>query len=129
EDVCRACKLDRMHTVIAADAEGRPIRVACGYCDSEHNYRGGPAVARAPSSASFGGASPAVNRAASSASFGGASPAVNRAASSASFGGASPAGARGQSTPDFGGASPAGARTASAAAGRDPFPLVSERER
>lgn len=42
EDHCRACKLDRMHTVIAADAEGRPIRVACGYCDSEHNYRGGP---------------------------------------------------------------------------------------
>jgi hypothetical protein len=42
EDHCRACKLDRQHTVIAADAEGRPIRVACGYCDSEHNYRGGP---------------------------------------------------------------------------------------
>lgn len=46
EDVCRACKLDRMHTVIAADAAGRPIRVSCGYCDSEHNYRGGPAVVR-----------------------------------------------------------------------------------
>ena len=45
EDVCRACKLDRMHTVIVADPDGRPIRVACGYCDSEHNYRGGPAVA------------------------------------------------------------------------------------
>jgi hypothetical protein len=42
EDHCRACKLDRQHTVIAADGEGRPIRVACGYCDSEHNYRGGP---------------------------------------------------------------------------------------
>jgi len=42
EDHCRACKLDRMHTVVVADAEGRPIRVACGYCDSEHNYRGGP---------------------------------------------------------------------------------------
>ena len=42
EDHCRACKLDRQHTVIAADADGRPIRVACGYCDSEHNYRGGP---------------------------------------------------------------------------------------
>ena len=34
-----------MHTVIVADPDGRPIRVACGYCDSEHNYRGGPAVA------------------------------------------------------------------------------------
>lgn len=42
EDYCRACKLDRMHTVIAVDADGRPIRVVCGYCDSEHNYRGGP---------------------------------------------------------------------------------------
>jgi hypothetical protein len=45
EDVCRACKLDRMHTVVVADADGRPIRVSCGYCDSEHNYRGGPAFA------------------------------------------------------------------------------------
>ena len=55
EDVCRACKLDRMHTVIVADAEGRPIRVSCGYCDSEHNYRGGPASARPAPSASYGG--------------------------------------------------------------------------
>jgi hypothetical protein len=44
EDYCRACKTDRMHTVIAADAQGQPIRVACGYCRSEHNYRGGPRV-------------------------------------------------------------------------------------
>jgi hypothetical protein len=56
EDFCRACKTDRMHTVIAADPEGRPLRVVCGYCDSEHNYRGGPRIgadepaARAPSS-------------------------------------------------------------------------------
>jgi hypothetical protein len=42
EDFCRACKLDRMHTVVAADPNGVPIRVACGYCSSEHNYRGGP---------------------------------------------------------------------------------------
>ena len=42
EDFCRACKLDRMHTVVAADPNGLPIRVACGYCSSEHNYRGGP---------------------------------------------------------------------------------------
>jgi hypothetical protein len=33
-----------MHTVVAADNEGRPIRVVCGYCQSEHNYRGGPRV-------------------------------------------------------------------------------------
>ena len=45
EDICRACKLDRMHTVVAADSDGRPMRVSCGYCGSEHNYRGGPAVA------------------------------------------------------------------------------------
>lgn len=44
EDYCRACKNDRMHTVIAADAQGQPLRVACGYCRSEHNYRGGPRV-------------------------------------------------------------------------------------
>jgi hypothetical protein len=42
EDYCRACKMDRMHTVIASDTEGRPLRVVCGYCDSEHNFRGGP---------------------------------------------------------------------------------------
>jgi hypothetical protein len=45
EDVCRACKLDRMHTVVVTDQDGRPLRVSCGYCGSEHNYRGGPAVA------------------------------------------------------------------------------------
>jgi hypothetical protein len=55
EDVCRACKLDRMHTVVVADADGRPIRVSCGYCDSEHNYRGGPAAARATSPPNSGG--------------------------------------------------------------------------
>jgi hypothetical protein len=44
EDYCRACKTDRMHTVIAADSGGRPIRVSCGYCRSEHNFRGGPRV-------------------------------------------------------------------------------------
>ncbi len=42
EDFCRACKMDRMHTVIVTDTESRPLRVVCGYCDSEHNYRGGP---------------------------------------------------------------------------------------
>src|SRR5882762_841862 len=45
EDFCRACKTDRMHTVVAVDADGRPIRVSCGFCHSEHNYRGGPRVA------------------------------------------------------------------------------------
>ena len=41
EDLCRACKLDRLHTVIVADAAGRPIRVQCDYCGSQHNFRGG----------------------------------------------------------------------------------------
>src|SRR6266699_5963006 len=44
EDFCRACKTDRMHTVIVADADGRPLRVGCGYCHSEHNYRGGARI-------------------------------------------------------------------------------------
>jgi hypothetical protein len=56
EDYCRACKTDRIHTIVVVDAEGRPIRVTCDFCHSEHNYRGGPrvepasppAVARAP---------------------------------------------------------------------------------
>src|SRR4029079_5411053 len=46
EDYCRACKMDRMHTVVAVDAGGRPLRVSCGYCRSEHNYRGGPRLDR-----------------------------------------------------------------------------------
>ena len=45
EDYCRACHTDRMHVVVAADGEGRPIRVVCGFCRSEHNYRGGPRIA------------------------------------------------------------------------------------
>lgn len=44
EDYCRACKTDRMHTVIAVDSSAQPIRVACDYCRSEHNYRGGPRI-------------------------------------------------------------------------------------
>ena len=31
-----------MHTVIASDQAGAPLRVVCGFCRSEHNYRGGP---------------------------------------------------------------------------------------
>ena len=44
EDYCRVCKIDRMHTVVVSDSDGQPLRVSCGYCDSEHNYRGGPRV-------------------------------------------------------------------------------------
>ena len=39
-----------MHTVIVVDAQAQPLRVACDYCRSEHNYRGGPRMtAHAPS--------------------------------------------------------------------------------
>jgi hypothetical protein len=44
EDFCRACKTDRIHTVVAADSSGQPLRVLCDYCRSEHNYRGGPRI-------------------------------------------------------------------------------------
>lgn len=40
EDRCLACKLDRVHTVIVADADGRPLRTQCDYCGSQHNFRG-----------------------------------------------------------------------------------------
>ena len=48
EDVCRACKTDRLHTVVVVDADGAPIRVVCGFCHSEHNYRGGPTASSRP---------------------------------------------------------------------------------
>jgi hypothetical protein len=56
EDFCRACKTDRMHTVVAVDSEGQVLRVACGYCRSEHNFRGGARVpaAGAPAPAKSG---------------------------------------------------------------------------
>jgi hypothetical protein len=41
DDLCRACKTVRAHTVIAVDAQGQPERVMCDFCRSEHNYRGG----------------------------------------------------------------------------------------
>ena len=44
EDYCRACKTDRLHTIIVVDQGGTPLRVTCDYCDSQHNYRGGPRI-------------------------------------------------------------------------------------
>ena len=44
QDYCRVCKTDRLHTVIAVDQEGWPARVSCGYCHSDHHYRGGPRI-------------------------------------------------------------------------------------
>jgi hypothetical protein len=86
EDFCRVCKLDRMHTVVAADESGVAIRVVCGFCRSEHNYRGGPRM-------------------------GGSSPGHPRGAAAAARG-------------ERGSGTSSGARRA-----RDPFPVVSERER
>ena len=50
EDVCRVCKIDRLHTVIVVDA-GVPLRVQCDYCGSQHGYRGGRSEARLARSA------------------------------------------------------------------------------
>lgn len=46
DDLCRACKIVREHRVLAVDGEGRLQRVVCGYCGSQHNYRGGDRPAR-----------------------------------------------------------------------------------
>jgi hypothetical protein len=46
-DLCRACKAMRGHTVIAADADGRVLRVMCDFCGSQHDYRGGEGTSRA----------------------------------------------------------------------------------
>jgi hypothetical protein len=56
-----------MHTVIAADAGGVPIRVVCGFCQSDHNFRGGPRIATSgaeapPVRASAASASSSANR-------------------------------------------------------------------
>jgi hypothetical protein len=48
DDLCRACKMIRRHTVIAAGLAGRPARVLCDTCGSQHNYRGGEREKRAP---------------------------------------------------------------------------------
>ncbi len=56
EDYCRACHVDRIHTIVVVDGDGQPLRVTCDYCRSEHNFRGGgrttvpgaPAPATAP---------------------------------------------------------------------------------
>jgi len=102
EDFCRACKTDRMHTVIAADANGRPIRVSCGYCRSEHNYRGGPRIeTEAFGVGPSGQWGPVVSR--------GTNPAAEPPASPSS-----------QSSPR---------ESRRAAPSRDAFPLVSDRER
>jgi len=48
EDLCRACKTTRQHTVMAVDGEGRVLRVVCDFCGSQHNFRGGGEEAARP---------------------------------------------------------------------------------
>jgi hypothetical protein len=55
EDYCRACKTDRLHTIIVVDSSGRPIRVSCDYCESQHNFRGGPRLDSGSSSIPLAG--------------------------------------------------------------------------
>jgi hypothetical protein len=52
-----------MHTVIAADPLGAPLRVACGYCRSDHEYRGGPRAASLAGSSDGGGIAPSASAA------------------------------------------------------------------
>ena len=56
EDYCRACRVDRIHTVVVVDGDGQPLRVSCDFCRSEHNFRGGArmAIAGTPISPSAG---------------------------------------------------------------------------
>lgn len=46
DDLCRACKAIRTHTVMAVGQDASVVRVVCDYCGSHHNYRGGEAAAR-----------------------------------------------------------------------------------
>jgi len=48
DDLCRACKTVRHHTVMATDAEGAIVRVVCDFCRSEHNFRSGGGIRTAP---------------------------------------------------------------------------------
>lgn len=61
DDYCRACKTDRSHTVIVVDGTGHPLRVQCGYCESQHNYRGGPRIDAVPKAASPAQPAPLVS--------------------------------------------------------------------
>lgn len=54
--------MDRMHTVMATDADEQPLRVVCGYCRSEHNYRGGPRQDPAAPASSMQTGSPGPTR-------------------------------------------------------------------
>jgi hypothetical protein len=48
DDLCRACKAVRRHTVMATDEDGEIVRVVCDFCRSEHNFRSGGGVRTVP---------------------------------------------------------------------------------
>ena len=50
DDLCRACKTVRRHTVVATDEDGGIVRVMCDFCRSEHNFRSGGGVRTVPTS-------------------------------------------------------------------------------
>jgi len=54
DDLCRACKAVRHHTVMATDAEGNIVRVVCDFCRSEHNFRSGGGVRTVPAARETG---------------------------------------------------------------------------
>ncbi|MDQ7006008.1 MAG: hypothetical protein Q9Q40_02125 [Acidobacteriota bacterium] len=59
EDLCRVCKETRRHTIVVTDGEGRPMRVVCDSCGSQHNYRGSRAAPQpSPPAASTAAATP-----------------------------------------------------------------------
>src|SRR5262245_2805039 len=57
DDLCRACKTLRDHTIMAVSPDGAILRVVCGYCGSQHNYRGGRQPAPATTQSEPRGAS------------------------------------------------------------------------
>lgn len=59
EELCRVCKIDRLHTVIAVEVGGQPARVQCDYCGSQHNSRGPSADNASPAARPASSAGPA----------------------------------------------------------------------
>jgi hypothetical protein len=84
EDYCRACRVDRIHTIVVVDADQQPLRVTCDYCGSEHKHRGGGRTAIAGAGAGVG------TGAGASIGAGDTSPSSRRAAPPASTPSASP---------------------------------------
>ena len=113
EDLCRACKADRMHTIIVVDSAGAPLRVSCGFCGSEHNYRGGGRTPASSPSVSSGWASWDPGPGSGSAAPMPRNPSVESPSKTERPAGAIAA----RPTP------------ASATADAAPFPLISDRER